>query len=396
MSMTELAKGVYWVGHVDWDCRDFHGYSTDRGVTYNAYLIVDEKVALIDAVKAPFADRLIEHIKAIYPLEKIDYIVINHGEPDHAGAIKAVRQAAPNAQLVASKKGAETLKAYYGVDTADVQMVTTGDAISLGKRNIEFITTAMLHWPDSMATLLPEEGILFSMDGFGQHLASSRRFDDELDWSLVEYEMKRYYANILTPFKKVARGVLAKLKDVDVRMIAPSHGLILRSHVADSLACYQRWSSDQTVARVDVVYDTMWTSTAQMAEAIYTGVLDSGAAATFKHARRSTLTDLATDALDAGAVAIGTPTLNTGMLPSIASYITYVGNLRPAPVPALVYGSYGWRAAGVERASEMLGALAYDVIDETLTIKWKPDEEGLSRCRDAGRRLGERVLANAG
>ena len=393
MDSTELAKGVYWVGYVDWNCRDFHGYVTDKGVTYNAYLVVDEKTALIDTVKAPFARQLMENIAAVCPLGEIDYLVVNHGEPDHSGAFGALRAAAPQAKVVSSAKGAETLGAYYGFPKEELTVVKTGDTLSLGQRNLRFITTPMLHWPDSMATYLVEEKILFSNDGFGQHLASSERFDDQLEWQTVFHEMKRYYANILMPFGKVAQKVLDGLRGIELRMVAPSHGVILRNHIDETLAAYAQWSTGKTVPRVDVVYDTMWNSTAMMAEAVYQGALDAGAAATFKRVRDNTLTDLATDALDAGAIAVGTSTLNVGMLPSVSMYLDYIAGLKPPARLGLAFGSYGWRAAGVEQAAEKMRKMGIELVTDSPIACWKPGDGVLAQCREAGRKLGERVLA---
>ena len=240
MNIT-LRENIDWVGHVDWTIRDFHSYDSERGSTYNAYLIGDDKTALIDTVKAPYADDLLGKISALCPLEKIDYVVCNHAEPDHSGALPKVMAAMPRAELVCDKKCAEILAENYDAAAWKKRIVATGDAISLGRRTLRFIETPMVHWPESMFTHVPEEKLLFSMDAFGQHYASAERFDDESPLDTVMDEAKTYYANIIMPYGKSVKACLERIKDMDVEMIAPSHGIIWRRHAGEILAAYRQW-----------------------------------------------------------------------------------------------------------------------------------------------------------
>ena len=260
LNQIEIARGVYYVGAVDWNLRDFHGYNTPRGVTYNAYLVVDEKICLIDNVKAPYTEELLERISQIVDPSKIDYVITNHVEPDHSGSLPKLMERAPQAKVVLTNQGKDEVIKYYGREY-DFMTVKQGDVLDIGRNKLHFVPLPMLHWPDSMATFMEGENILFSNDAFGQHYCTSKRYHDENKLPVAMNEAAKYYANILMPFGKLVVRALDKVSSLPLSMIAPSHGLIWRSHIKDILAAYKRWGSGENRERVVIVYDTMWGST---------------------------------------------------------------------------------------------------------------------------------------
>jgi len=388
---TTLRKNIDWVGCVDWTVRDFHGYNTDRGVTYNAYLVRDEKTALIDTVKTPFADRLLQNISALTDLTRVDYVVCNHAEPDHAGGMARVLETLPHATLVCNKKCEVALGRHHDSSGWKTRIVATGDTLTLGKRTLEFIETPMVHWPESMFTYIPEEKLLFSMDAFGQHYASSQRFDDEVPLCTVMEEARTYYANIVMPFGRQVAKVLEKAAKLDIEMIAPSHGVIWRSHIAKIVEAYGNWAQCRPKPKVLVIYDTMWDSTGQMARAIHQGASIPGVAAELIYIRGSSLTRIATEILDAATIAFGSSTLNQGMMPMAGAVLTYLKGLRPINKTGLAFGSYGWSKGGPEAVDEDMKAMKWEVLREPIRAQYRPTVEVLDECRAAGRMLAEKA-----
>ncbi len=394
MKSIEIAPNVYWVGSVDWNVREFHGYSTHHGTTYNAYLVVDEKVALIDAVKEDFGDDMLAKIAERIDPSKIDYIVSNHTEPDHSGEIGKVLELAPHAKVVANDKGHQGLQCYYPGNW-DFQVVKTGDAISLGKNTLEFISTPMLHWPDSMFTYVPEQKLLFSMDAFGQHYATSGRFDDEVRYDELMKEAKTYYANIIMHLGNVVNKTLKQAADLEIEMVATSHGVIWRKHIADIMAAYKDWSLFKPRPKVLVIYDSMWHSTEIMAQAISAAATREGVEVKHWLLTVNDLTDLATEILDASAIAVGSPTLNNTIMPTVASFLTYIKGLRPRNKSAVVFGSYGWSGEGVPQAKEILEQTGFEMLCEPIRCRYRPDEATLEECRAAGEELAKKALEAA-
>ncbi len=318
MSRVQLADGVYWVGAIDWNIRNFHGYSTHLGTTYNAYLIIDEKIALIDTVKAPFYEQMLDRIKEIVALEDIDYVVSNHVEMDHTGSLPTVMQEAKKAKLITLEKFGESgLGRTFHSDWPLVP-VKEGSELNLGKRKLVFIPTPMLHWPDSMCSYLVEDNILFSMDAFGQHLATSHRFDDEVGLDVIMPEATKYYANILMPFGDLIVKAVEKLGGLKIDTIAPSHGIIWRSHIDTIVKAYASWGKGETKQKVLVIYDTMWKSTEKMAHALAEGITDAEVDVKLYNLTESDKSDIIKEVLDARAILIGSPTLNNGMFPTVA------------------------------------------------------------------------------
>jgi anaerobic nitric oxide reductase flavorubredoxin len=392
---TTLRENIDWVGYVDWNVRDFHSYDTEHGATYNAYLVRDQKTALIDAVKAPYADDLLRNVSALCDPKKVDYVVCNHAEPDHSGALPAVLDAMPNATLVCDSKCADALAQHYDMSGCDTRIVATGETISLGRRSLQFVETPMVHWPESMFTYVPEEKLLFSMDAFGQHIATSERFDDETSLCTVMEEAKAYYANIVMPYGKSVKACLDKTAELPIEIIAPSHGVIWRTHPQKILAAYRNWMEHRPRPKVLVIYDTMWESTGAMAEAIREGASIDGVQVKLISIRRSNLTRIATEVLDAAAIAFGSATLNHGMMPMAAATLSYLEGLRPRGKSALAFGSYGWGRGGAEGVEKQLLAIGWEIVRAAILSKYRPTAEVLDQCREAGRMLGEKALAAA-
>jgi flavorubredoxin len=396
MAKIELTNGVYWVGVVDWNLRDFHGYTTPRGGTYNAYLIVDEKIALVDTVKHGFAGEMVERIREIIDPSKIDYIVSNHVEMDHSGSLPKIMKIAVNAQVIATEKGKEGLLRYYRANW-NFRTVKTGDELMLGKKTLFFITAPMLHWPDSMFTYLKEDQILLSNDGFGQHLASSFRFDEDV-CSLLGYECDtvmdeaaKYYANILMPFAGIILKKIEELQKlgIEIKMIAPSHGMIW-TNPEKIIDAYLKWANGVSKQKVLVVYDTMWNSTEIMANEILRGVADSGVEAALFHLRKNEWSEIVKEVLEARAVIIGSPTLNNGMFPTVGGFLTYLMGLRPKNKLWVTFGSYGWAGGAVKAVNEKLKSSGYEPI-ESLEVNFRPDDADLGKCYALGQKIASMV-----
>ncbi len=389
---TKLCEGINWVGYVDWNVRDFHGYQTDRGSTYNAYLVEDEETAVIDSVKGPYAGELLKNISARVALDSVKYVVCNHAEPDHSGGLPHVMAACTNAELVCNEKCRAALGRHYDTDGWKFRIVATGDSISIGKRTLQFIATPMVHWPESMFTYCPEEKLLFSMDAFGQHYASSHRFDDEEPYETFMWEAKVYFANIVMLYGKPIERVLGKAAGLDIGMIAPSHGVIWRKHIGDIVERYLGWVRHKRTRKALVIYDSMWQSTERMAKAILAGVVETGAEAKLFHVRSNNNTHLVTEVLDAATIAFGSPTLNMTLMPEMASLLTYLKGLRPTGKAGFAFGSYGWAKSGAKDVEEYLNAMKFDLIREPLQAQFVPKPDVLEECRHAGNLLGEEAL----
>jgi len=394
MNVT-ICDGVEWVGYVDWEMRDFHSYHTSRGTTYNAYLIRDRKTALIDTVKLPHHGDLLRKLAEAEPPARPDYVVCNHAEPDHSGSLPELLAAFPEAVVVCNKKCRTALGQHYQTDAWRFEVVGDGDQLSLGERTLHFINTPMVHWPESMFTYLPESKLLFSMDAFGQHYATNERFDDQVPAETLFFEAKQYYANIVMPYGNQVAGALKKAGALQIETIAPSHGVVWRSRPGDILAQYEQWSSGGVRAKVLVIYDSMWGSTSRMAQAIAEGAGRPGVQVQLWHLRRTSLTRVATESLDAAALAFGSPTLNREMMPSAAAALCYLKGLRSPKKAALAFGSYGWGRGAAEKLHEGLGELGWEVLREPLKAQFRPTDQTLAECRQAGRMLAERALQAA-
>jgi len=393
MSIIELAENIYWVGVVDWDVRDFHGYETRRGTTYNAYLIVDDKTALVDTVKYPLRSELLANIRELASSEKIDYIVVNHVEKDHSSSLPFIKQFAKNATVLSSRKGKDGLTKYYEGEDWTLQTVKTSDKLNLGNRTLHFIEAPMLHWPDSMFTYLEEDQILMPNDAFGQHYASSKRFDDEVDQSVLMDEAAKYYANILMPYASLITKKIEEVSGlgVETKMIAPSHGVIWRSNPDKIVKSYLEWSEGEAERKAVIVYDTMWGSTQKMAYAILDAIASQGISVHLFHLRRSDVSEIVKEILEAKAVIFGSPTLNNSMFPTISNFLTYIIGLRPRGKVWTSFGSYGWGGGATRDINKWLKEARFEVLEPSLSIRYAPSMEELQKCREFGRKIAETI-----
>jgi len=392
---VKIAENIYWVGAIDWTLTDFHGYAAKRGTTYNAYLIIDEKIALIDAVKAKFKDELLARISSVVEPEKIDYIVSNHSEMDHSGCLPQIIKAAKPEKVFASAMGVKALTDHFGA-LEGLTAVKDGGKLSLGALDLVFTETRMLHWPDSMFTYVPQRKILFSQDGFGMHLASLRRFDDEEPAALLEEEAARYYANIVQPYSPVVAKLLEKVAQsgLEIKIIAPDHGPVWRQNPSRIINLYGKWARGVKKRKVVVVYDTMWNSTECMAQAIAEAAAKNRSDARLLSLKSSHRSDVMAELLDAPVAAIGSPTLNNNMYPTIADLTTYMRGLKPKLSAAAAFGSYGWSGEGSTQAKEALAAMKAEIIGE-VKCRYLPTDKTFEECELLGKALAERAALSA-
>lgn len=381
MKPAKIRKDIYWVGAIDWSLRNFHGYTTSRGSTYNAFLVMDEKITLIDTVKNNFKEEMIERISRIVDPAKIDYVISNHVEPDHSGSIPEVMKYCPNAKIVTSApQGVKGLKAHYG--DYNYMPVKSGDSLNIGKHTFQFVQTPMVHWPDNMVTYCPEEKILFSNDAFGQHFASSGRFDIEEDLSIILEEAQKYYANIVMPYSQQAAGAYEVVKTLDIDMIAPSHGIIWTKNIPDILDKYAQWTSGKVEEKAIVVFDSMWHSTERMANAVVQGFIDKKIPVKFYDLKENHRSDIITEVLTSKYIAVGSPTLNNNMLPTVAAFLVYLKGLTPKDRKAFAFGSYGWGGQSIAQVEEQLKECGYDIILDKIRLQYFPTQQQLDEITE--------------
>ncbi|MBN1422048.1 MAG: FprA family A-type flavoprotein [Planctomycetes bacterium] len=394
---VEIRPDAVWVGCVDWNVRDFHGYATHRGTSYNAFLILDEHPTLIDGVKAGFAAEQLRKIAERIDPARIEYIVANHGEPDHSGSIPDLVRAAPKAKVLATKKGIETLRAHYGCDWP-FEAVAAGSEIDVGRRRLRFLPIPMAHWPDSMVTYDPADRILYSSDALGQHLASSVRFADELPPGLAMEEAKRYFANILMGLAKPVAKALEAVAVLAIDEVQPAHGVAWRGDLRPLLEAYAGWSRGDCAPKVAILYDSMWGATDRMARAIAGGVASQGVQARILHLRKNDLTEVATEMLDTPVIAVGSATLNNKYMPSVGAFLTYIGGLRPPGRRAgFAFGAHGWRGGGAADVSKALEEMGFEIVAPPLAAAYVPDDAVLGAAFEKGRILaGEARARSAG
>jgi flavorubredoxin len=394
MSNTKLRENIYWVGYVDWDVRNFHGYSTNKGSTYNSYIIKDKKIAVIDSVKAPYADDLVKNILEHVALDKVNYVICNHAEPDHSGSIPALMDICPNASLVCNVKCQKALSMHYNTDGWDFKIVDEHSELSLGNHTLKFINTPMAHWPESMMTYVIEEKLLFSMDAFGQHYASSHRFDTEEPIGCVFGEAKKYYANIIMLYGSPVAAALAKASTLDIEIIAPSHGVVWTKHIPEIVNCYKEWMECKGKPKVLIFFDTMWKSTDIMADAIYEGANIEAVEVKKYDLKYTNITEIATETIDAAVLAVGSPTLNRGLMPKVAETLTYLRGLSPKDKAAIAFGSYGWaKKGGQHQVLDYLKEMNCEILlEEPIQSQFVPTNEVLEECRKAGKMLAEKAL----
>lgn len=384
----KISDNVWWVGAVDWSVRNFHGYLTERGTTYNAFLIIDEKITLIDTVKQGFFAEMMERISTVIDPEKIDYIISNHAEPDHSGALPEAIAAIKPKKVFASMMGANTLKAYYGIDVEIAK-----EPISLGQGNLSFVETKMLHWPDSMISFYDRDGVLFSQDAFGQHLAGSKLWADEYDQSILEYEMIKYYANIINAQSAKVLALLDSLPSLElpVKLIAPDHGPLFRKDFDKVFSAYRRYAEQKPQKRAAVVFCTMWHATEKLARAFADGVRYAGVEVEMIDLAASERSAVMTAVARSGLIAFGAPTMNNQVFPAMADVLTYVKGLKPVNKIGFAFGSCGWSGEGAKQITAELEAMKFELPVPFIQSKYNPTDEELNKAFAAGETLAEKL-----
>ncbi len=395
MLAVPVTDSIHWVGAIDWNLRDFHGFETPRGTTYNAYLAVGaDKIALIDTVKVPFVPELLERVASVVPLDKIDYIVVNHVEPDHNGGMRLVAEALPNAKIVASAGGVRGIAGYHG-SADDVTAVGADDTLDLGGLTLKFVPMPMVHWPDSMFTYCPEQACLMPNDAFGQHIASSARFAGEVGLELAVEELIVYYANILMPLGTAVSKAVSKVLSSgwEIKTIAPSHGVIWRERDIPTLIdTYDRCTSGDTYDKLVVAYGTMWGSTDVLARAIADGAIEAGVEVRVFDLAATPFAHLTRHLFDARALLLGSPTLHHGMLYRPAGYLQYLSGLKPAGKIGGAFGSFGWSSGATKQMTARMTEIGFDMPVPDLTCKYKPSAEDITAARAWGAQFGRMVL----
>ncbi|MBN2379673.1 flavodoxin domain-containing protein [candidate division WOR-3 bacterium] len=392
---VKISENVYWVGAVDWGIRDFHGYATRRGTTYNAYLVTAEKPALIDTVKAPFFAEMMSRIRSVIEPDKIEIIVSNHSEMDHSGSLIQTIDALKPEKVFASVMGVKALAEHFH-HSRDIQAVKTGDKIDLGNMSLSAVETRMVHWPDSMMTYLDRDKLLFSQDGFGMHMASTERFADQLPESLLYAEAAKYYSNILLLYTQTIAQALDSVQGlgVPINYVCPDHGPVWRKpeQISWIIGNYVKWAEQKPVDKAVIVYDTMWHTTQHMADAIADGVRESGCRAKVLPLSGAHRSDIATEILEAGALIVGSPTINNQMFPSLADALTYLKGLKPRNLLGGVFGSFGWSGEACKHLTAYLTDMGIEIAAEPLRVKYVADDSMLAQAHQWGAEIGMKLL----
>ena len=391
----KIKNNVYWVGKTDWELRRFHGheYSTHRGSTYNSYLIKEEKIVLIDTVWMPFSKEFVENLSKEIDLERIDYVIANHAEIDHSGALPELMEKIPETPIYCTANGVKSLKGQYHKDW-NFHVVKTGDTLDLGNsKQLIFVEMRMLHWPDSMACYLTGDNILFSNDAFGQHYATEYMYNDLVDQDELFTECIKYYANILTPFSalvdKKIKEVLALNIPIDI--IATSHGVIWRDNPTQIVEKYLTWANDYQENQITILYDTMWDGTKRMAEAITKGIreIDKKVNVKLYNIAKTDKNDLITEIFKSRIILVGSPTIGGGILSGVAEILEMIKGMRFKNKKAASFGCYGWSGESIKIIKEHLEKSGFSVINEGIRALWNPDDESLDKCVEFGREIAK-------
>jgi coenzyme F420H2 oxidase len=398
----KISDGVYWVGVLDWDIRSYHGY-TLTGTTYNVYLVFGEdKVALIDNSYPGTFPQLWGRINDAFEKEgrdlKIDVIIQNHIEKDHSGTLFDIRKKFPDATIYCTDKAATGLKNHYSfLNDVEMEIVKTGDSIDLGGKQMAFLEAPMIHWPDSMFTLLLEDGILFSNDAFGQHLALSERFDHEIPENMLMQAAQKFFANLVTPLSPLVLRKFAEVKELDlldkIKVIAPSHGQIWTDPMK-IIGAYTNWATGKCKDKVTIIYDTMHYSTQRMAHAMAEGVMSEDVEVVMYFLHQDERSEIVKDILDSKAVLFGSPTIFNGPFPSLGDIMYYLSGLTFDRTGfkrlSVVFGSKGWGGGATRKLSEELGKCGFEVVD-TFDATFVPEEEDLDKCYEIGKEIAVKI-----
>ena len=396
----QVKNNISWVGKIDWELRKFHGneYTTNRGSSYNSYLVQEEKTFLIDTVWAPFSHEFVQNLQKEVDLKKIDFIVANHGEVDHSGALPELLALLPNIPVYCTNNAVKSLKGLYHKDW-NLKTVKTGDSIDVGNgKKLIFIEMAMLHWPDSMACYLTGDNVLFSNDAFGQHYASEKMFNDLVNQSELYYEATKYYANILTPFSQLLTKKLQDIKalNLPIDIICPSHGIIWRKDPLQIVEQYTKWANNYQEDQITLVYDSMWDGTRKLAEHIAKGIFSISPSTTIKifNVAMSDKNDVMTDIFKSKAILVGSATINRGVLTAVAGALDEIKGLGFKNKKAGAFGCYGWSGEAVKIISEKLKDAGFTVVDEGIRATWDPDETTLAAAFEYGKSFVEKIKQN--
>lgn len=380
---------ITWVGTVDWELRSFHGeeYSTHRGSSYNSYLVRDEKTVLIDTVWAPFAKEFVRNLQQEIDLDKIDYIIANHGESDHSGALPELMRLIPDTPIYCTANGVKSLKGQYHQEW-HFRVVKSGDRLNIGTKELVFVEAPMLHWPDTMFCYLTVDNTLFSNDAFGQHYATERMFNDRVDQPELFQECIKYYANILTPFSPLVDRKIKEFVGLNLPldMICPSHGVVWRDNPLQIVTRYLEWAANYQENQITIIYDTMWDGTRKMAEAIARGITGADRDVVVKifNASRSDKNDIITEVFRSKAILVGSPTINRGILSAVAALLEEIRGLGFKNKKAAAFGAYGWSGESVKMLSERLKEGGFSLVNDGLKLLWNPDEKGVAACLNFG------------
>ncbi len=391
---VKVKNNVHWVGKIDWELRKFHGneYSTHRGSTYNSYLIQEGKTALVDTVWAPFAKEYVSNLAGEIDLKEIDFVIANHAEIDHSGALPELLERIPDTPVYCTANGVKSLSGHYHGNW-NFQVVKTGDRLNLGAKELVFIEAPMLHWPDSMFCYLTGDNILFSNDAFGQHYASEHPFDDLVDQNELFTESLKYYANILTPFSSLVEKKIQEFLELDLplNIICTSHGVIWRNNPSQIVKHYLQWAKEYKENQITIVYDTMWNGTRVMAERIAQGIgrTDPDVNVKLFNIAGSDKNDVVAEVFKSKAVVFGSPTINRGILTSMAGFLEEIKGLSFKGKKAAVFGSYGWSGESTRILAESLQQAGFTVVDDGLKVLWNPSGQSIEECLSYGRKLAK-------
>ena len=389
----KIKNNVYWVGKTDWELRKFHGdeYSTNRGSTYNSYLIKEEKIVLIDTVWKPFSKEFVENLSKEVDLNKIDYVITNHAESDHSGALPELMEKIPETPIYCTANGVKSIKGHYHKDW-NFQVVKTGDTLDIGNgKKLIFVEMRMLHWPDSMACYLTGDNILFSNDAFGQHYATEYMYNDLVDREELFAECIKYYANILTPFSAFADKKIKEVLDlkIPIDIIAPSHGVIWRDNPTQIVEKYIAWANDYQENQITILYGTMWDGTKRMAEAITKGIreIDKKVNVKLYNIAKTDKNDLITQIFKSRLILVGSPTIGGGVLSGVAEILEMIKEMRFKNKKAASFGCYGWSGESIKVIKEHLEKSGFSVNNDGIRALWNPDDESIEKCVEFGREI---------
>ena len=388
----KITDTITWVGKTDWELKKFHGdeFTTENGSSYNAYLIQDEKTVLIDTVWLPYDKEFVANLKQTIDLNKIDAIIIQHGEVDHSGALIELMKEIPNTPICCTQNAVKSIKGQYHKDWNFIP-IKTGDTLNIGKNTLTFIEAPMLHWPDTMFTYMDQEQILFSNDGFGQHLASEHLYADEVEQDELWNQAITYYANILVPFSMMVKNKITEIEKMNlpIKMICPSHGLIWRKNPEQIIQKYLEWADNYQENQITILYDTMWNSTRKMAEAIAEGIQSVDKEVTIKlmNTSKDDKTEVLTQVFRSKAILVGSPTVNNGYLHSIAGILEMIKGMKLKNKKAAAFGSYGWSGEATKQITEELKKAGFEVVNDGIKALWTPDQDVTKQCIEFGKQF---------